>query len=181
MKKGMLLVFWGLMLLTLTIIELPVEQGVWIMNIAGYGLCAAGMIYSCRKLNSRTFLHSGLALVGAAICCILTLSAGLPLRYNGVIQLVCRMLEMLGFAKMFEGCWRRFRQLHDRQKAKESDLRMKMYILGFTVCALIEGAAWFTGSLWGTLASQLLIRLVYGALMACVMLYSEDPEVTLPE
>ena len=37
MKKGMLLIFWGLMFLTLTIVKLPWEGLVWGFNMIGYG------------------------------------------------------------------------------------------------------------------------------------------------
>ena len=35
MKKGMLLIFWGLMFLTLTIVKLPWEGLVWGFNMIG--------------------------------------------------------------------------------------------------------------------------------------------------
>ena len=49
MKKGMLLIFWGLMFLTLTIVELPWEGLVWGFNMIGYGLCAIGMMMNFRS------------------------------------------------------------------------------------------------------------------------------------
>ena len=168
MKKGMLLIFWGLMFLTLTIVELPWEGLVWGFNMIGYGLCAAGMLMTFRVSEIRAFLISGVGLLGAMICCLLSLAASLPLRYSGILMLVCRIFELFGFAKMFEGCWRL------REKAKETDLRMKIYMLAFTLCAVAEAACWFIGAAWASQIVQLIIRLVYGMLMACVMLYSES-------
>ena len=89
-------------------------------------------------------------------------------------MLVCRIFELFGFAKMFEGCWRQFRRRRLREKAKETDLRMKIYMLAFTLCAIAEAACWFIGAAWASQIVQLVIRLVYGMLMACVMLYSES-------
>ncbi|MFQ8581978.1 MAG: hypothetical protein ACLSA6_05245, partial [Holdemania massiliensis] len=88
----------------------------------------------------RAFLISGLGLLGAMICCLLSLAASLPLRYSGILMLVCRIFELFGFAKMFEGCWRQFRRRRLREKAKETDLRMKIYMLAFTCCAIAEAA-----------------------------------------
>lgn len=173
MRKGMLAVFWGLMLLTLTMIELPWEPFRWGMNIAGYGLCAGGMLAAYRRCAVRSFLIAGLGLAGAMICCVLSFTAGMPDRYAGVIQLLCRMMELFGFAKMFEGCWKEFRRRRMRDKAMETDLRMKSFVFAFALCSLAEAAFWFIGLEWGTLLSQLAIRLIYGALMASVMLYSE--------
>ena len=85
-----------------------------------------------------------------------------------------RIFELFGFAKMFEGCWRQFRRRRLREKAKETDLRMKIYMLGFTCCAIAEAACWFIGAAWASQIVQLIIRFVYGMLMACVMLYSES-------
>ena len=174
MKKGMLLIFWGLMFLTLTIVKLPWEGLVWGFNMIGYGLCAAGMLMSFRASEIRAFLISGVGLLGAMICCLLSLAASLPLRYSGILMLVCRIFELFGFAKMFEGCWRQFRRRRLREKAKETDLRMKIYMLAFTLCAIAEAACWFIGAAWASQIVQLIIRLVYSMLMACVMLYSES-------
>ena len=174
MKKGMLLIFWGLMFLTLTIVELPWEGLIWGFNMIGYGLCATGMLMTFRVSEIRAFLISGVGLLGAMICCLLSLAASLPLRYSGILMLVCRIFELFGFAKMFEGCWRQFRRRRLREKAKETDLRMKIYMLAFTLCAIAEAACWFIGAAWASQIVQLIIRLVYGMLMACVMLYSES-------
>ena len=51
---------------------------------------------------------------------------------------------------------------------------MKIYMLAFTLCAVAEAACWFIGAAWASQIVQLIIRLVYGMLMACVMLYSES-------
>ncbi len=174
MKKGMLLIFWGLMFLTLTIVELPWKGLVWSFNMIGYGLCAAGMLMTFRTNEIRAFLVSGVGLLIAMICCLLSLASSLPLRYSGVLMLVCRIFELFGFAKMFEGCWRQFRRYRLREKAKETDLRMKLYMLAFTLCAIAEAVCWFIGSIWVSQIVQLIIRLVYGMLMACVILYSES-------
>lgn len=64
MKKGMLLIFWGLMFLTLTIVKLPWEGLVWVFNMIGYGLCAIGMMMNFRSSEIRAFLISGLGLLG---------------------------------------------------------------------------------------------------------------------
>lgn len=91
------------MFLTLTIVKLPWEGLVWGFNMIGYGLCAAGMLMSFRASEIRAFLISGVGLLGAMICCLLSLAASLPLRYSGILMLVCRIFELFGFAKMFEG------------------------------------------------------------------------------
>lgn len=75
MKKGMLLIFWGLMFLTLTIVELPWEGLIWGFNMIGYGLCATGMLMTFRVSEIRAFLISGVGLLGAMICCLLSLAA----------------------------------------------------------------------------------------------------------
>lgn len=173
MRKGMLLVFWGLMLLTLTMIEMPIPNLTWIMNLLGYGLCAIGMILAYRSCHHKAFLYSGACLIGAAIFCGLTLYSGISARYNGVVQLACRMMELFGFAKLFEGSYKEFKMLKIRDKMKESDLRMKSYVVGFTFCVAAEAICWFVGLGNLNILVQFLIRLIYGSVMASVMLYSD--------
>ena len=65
----------------------------------------------------------------------------------------------------FEGCWKEFRRRRMRDKAMETDLRMKSFVFAFALCSMAEAAFWFIGLEWGTLLSQLAIRLIYGALI----------------
>ena len=170
MKKGMLFVFWGLMFLTLTIAKVPWGWMIWLFNMVGYGLCAAGMFLNFRNTEIRSFLISGILLCLAMICSLLTLTAQIPLRYNGILMMICRIFELVAFSKLFEGCWKQFRKEKNREKTRETSARQKVYILFFTFCAMAEALCWFIGAAPLLQIVELMIRFAYGALMACVMM-----------